>query len=225
MAVLARNLIEENWKKFFCMIKWISTTERLPKNGEWVFTCICDNGVPQSAGICRYDEAYHKWYNDEDEETIVDYWMPIPNFNAGKLIYLAAPVTAPREIVKTAALILRDAGFDVYVPIDHHVDHAWEYPNNEWGLMVFQSDIESIRRSDIVVVLSYGRESTAGTNWEAGYAFGIGKKVIVVEECASNGIMSLMVSNGRYATVEGLSGLESYDWSKMEKTRTKTEQK
>lgn len=209
------------------MIKWISVTEHLPKNGEWVFTCIADFGVPQSFGVGRYDEATHKWYDDTDdeEEMNVDYWMPVPNFNAGKLVYLAAPVTAPKDIVKTAALILREAGFDVYVPTDNYVDHAWEYPNDEWGLMVFQADIEAIKRSDFVVVLSYGRESTAGTNWEAGYAFGIGKKVIVVEECASNELMSVMVANGRYATVEGLAGLEAYDWYHMERTRTKTEQK
>ena len=208
------------------MIKWISVTEHLPKEDEWVLTCISDNGVPQCVSIARYDKMYNTWIDDNDSTMVaVDYWMPIPGFNAGKMVYLAAPITAPREIIRTAAIILEEAGFDVYVPTDHHVDHAWEYPNDEWGLMVFQSDIEAIKRSDYVVVLSYGRESTAGTNWEAGYAFGIGKKVIVVEECATNGIMSLMVSNGRYATVEGLAGLEAYDWDKMEKTRTKTEQK
>ena len=209
------------------MIKWISVTERLPKDGEWVFTCIADFGVPQSVGVGRYDKISNKWYDDTDdeEEMNVDYWMPVPNFNAGKLVYLAAPVTAPRDIIRSAALILKDAGFDVYVPTDNYVDHAWEYPNDEWGLMVFQADIEAIKRSDLVVVLSYGRHSTAGTNWEAGYAFGIGKKVIVVEECPTNDFMSVMVSNGRYATVEGLAGLEGYDWYQMERTRTKTEQK
>ena len=37
--------------------------------------------------------------------------------------------------------------------------------------------------------------------------------------------MSLMVANGRYATVQGLSGLLKYDWTTMPKTRTDTEQK
>ena len=35
-------------------------------------------------------------------------------------------------------------------------------------------------------------------------------------------IASLMVSNGRYATVKGLKGLEDYDWSEIPKTRTNT---
>ena len=51
----------------------------------------------------------------------------------------------------------------------------------------------------------------------------MGKKVIVVE--MNDEIASLMVSNGRYATVKGLKGLEDYDWSEMPKTRTDTEQK
>ena len=37
--------------------------------------------------------------------------------------------------------------------------------------------------------------------------------------------MSLMVANGRYATVKGLDGLLQYDWKTMPKSRTKTEQK
>ena len=128
-----------------------------------------------------------------------------------------------RENMKKAAEIVRNEGFDVYDPSEHVIDHAWEYPNREWGLMVFQADIQAIQESDYVVVLSYGRESTAGTNWEAGYAFGLGKKIILVE--MTDNVMSLLVANGRYATVKGLEGLEDYDWDEMPKSRTKTEQK
>lgn len=119
--------------------------------------------------------------------------------------------------------ILEEAGMEVYMPFEYHVDNAWDYPNTEWGLMVFQMDIEAIKRSEIVVIMSYGRNSTAGVNWEAGYSFALGKKVIVVEmaECP----MSVMVANGRYATVTGLEGLAAYDWGSMPKTRTGTEQK
>lgn len=89
--------------------------------------------------------------------------------------------------------------------------------------MVFANDVTAIQAADIVVVLSYGRESTAGTNWEAGYAFGIYKTIILVE--MTDEIMSLMVANGRYATVKGLEGLSNYDWADFPTTRTDTEQK
>lgn len=139
-------------------------------------------------------------------------------------IYLATPLSLDkREDMERAARILYTSGHDVYCPADLKIPNAWDYPNNEWGLMVFQSDINAINSADIVVMLSYGRMSTAGANWEAGYAFGIGKKVIIVE--MTDEIMSLMVANGRYATVKGLEELRNYDWNKMPKTRTDTEQK
>jgi len=139
-------------------------------------------------------------------------------------IYLATTLeNDSRKEMYDALEILRSKGHDVYAPIEHKIPNAWDYPNQEWGLMVFTSDINAIQECDVVVMLSHGRHSTAGANWEAGYAFGIGKKVIVVE--MTDEPMSLMVANGRYATVKGLSGLLKYDWSKMPETRTDTEQK
>ena len=139
-------------------------------------------------------------------------------------IYLATPFSEDKRNDMYRALnFLRSEGHDVYAPVEHIIEHAWDYPNNEWGLMVFQADINAIRDSDIVVMLSYGRMSTAGANWEAGYAYGIGKKIIVVE--MTDEVMSLMVANGRYATVRGIDGLMNYDFSSMPKTRTATEQK
>lgn len=144
-----------------------------------------------------------------------------------KKIYLAAPFGKPdsneRAWAESAREILSRRGFDVHCPWETIIPHAWDYPNDEWGAMVFACDVDAINRADIVVVLSYGRESTAGTNWEAGYAYGIGKKVIVVE--MTNKVMSLMVANGRWATLRGLSDLTSYDFDDMPKKRTKTEVK
>lgn len=142
-------------------------------------------------------------------------------------IYLAAPFGEPdsekRSNATTACNILRLNGFDVYAPWEYRIPNAWDYPNTEWGAMVFMNDIKAIDDSNIVVMLSYGRQSTAGTNWEAGYAFGTGKKVIVVE--MTDEIMSVMVANGRYATVKGLEELKKYNWKQMPKLRTDTEQK
>lgn len=139
-------------------------------------------------------------------------------------VYLATPLSQEkREDMHRALDILRSKGLDVYAPVENTIPNAWDYPNSEWGLMVFTEDLKAIRSSDIVVMLSYGRMSTAGANWEAGYAFGTGKKIVLVE--MTDEVMSLMVANGRYATVKGLDGLSEYDFSKMPKTRTDTEQK
>ena len=140
-------------------------------------------------------------------------------------IYLASSLQKDRrDEMKSAKEILISKGHEVYNPVEHKVHNDWDYPNPEWGLMVFQSDLIAIKEADAIVVLSHGREeSTAGVDWEAGFAFGIGKKVIVVE--MTDLPMSLMVANGRYATVKGLSGLLKYDWENMPPCRTDTEQK
>ena len=141
--------------------------------------------------------------------------------------YIAAPFgeqnSDKRMNAYVASKIMANKGYELFQPWTYQIPHAWDYPNTEWGQMVFMNDLKAIDGADIVVVLSYGRESTAGTNWEAGYAFGIGKTVIVVE--MTDEVMSLMVSNGMYARVKGLDGLKDYDFDKMPKSRTDTEQK
>ena len=75
-----------------------------------------------------------------------------------------------------------------------------------------------------IVAISYGRtKTTSGCSWEIGYAYGIGKKVVVVE--MDEGPQSLMVSNGSYATVKGIEGLMNYDFISMPKLMTEAEQK
>lgn len=143
-------------------------------------------------------------------------------------IYLATPIgpsgSSERMNAVRARDILVDKGLSVYCPWDMKIPHAWDYPNTEWGLMVFTNDISAINDCDAVVFLSYGRMSSAGANWEAGYAFGIGKKVIVVE-MSYPVAMSLMVSNGCFARLKGLEDLEAYDFSgELKATRTDTEQ-
>ena len=139
-------------------------------------------------------------------------------------IYLAAPLE-PKIRRNDMTIVLQELRlqkkFDVYAPIEHIIPNAWDYPNNEWGLMVFAQDVNAIKDCDIMVALSYGRNNTSsGTNWEIGFAFGIGKKVIIVEMDDDDYEMSLMVANGRYATVKGIEGLKNYDWENMPKSRT-----
>lgn len=111
---------------------------------------------------------------------------------------------------------LRGNGHEVYGPVEHTIENAWNYSNQDWGQIVFEEDIRAINTADCIVAISYGRtKTTAGTNWEIGYAYGTGKKVVVVE--MNEEPQSLMVSNGSHATVKGMEGLMNYDFTSIPK--------
>ena len=139
-------------------------------------------------------------------------------------IYLAASLSHDkRQSMYDALEILRNRGFKVYAPIEHFIENAWDWPNDEWGLQVFRNDVEAIKNCDLVVSLTWGRlQTSAGTTWEQGFAYGIGKKVILVE--MTDNVQSLMVANGRYATIKGLDELKLYDFDNLPESRTNTEQ-
>lgn len=103
------------------------------------------------------------------------------------------------------------------------IPYAWDYPNKDWGLMVFTVDLQHLEECDIVVVLSYGRYSTTGTAWEQGYAYARNKKILVVE--MNDSIQSIMIANGCNASVVGLTGLSNYDLDNFPYIKTETEQK
>lgn len=131
-------------------------------------------------------------------------------------IYIAGSV-APEFRISVNELTnrLRENGYDVYAPLEHTVENAWDWPNDEWGLQIFRMDVEAINHCDIMVVLSWGRRmTTAGTSWEQGYAYGIGKKILFVE--MNNEEQSLMCANGRYATVKGIDNAVSYPFYDMQ---------
>lgn len=133
-----------------------------------------------------------------------------------KRFYIASPFFKQenRKNAMNVAEMLRKKGHEVFLPLEHKILNAWDYPNHEWGRLVFENDLYGIHNADIMIVLSYGRESTAGTNWEAGYAWGIGKPVIVVEMPGVT-LMSLMLANGRTATLKSIEELENYDFETM----------
>lgn len=131
-------------------------------------------------------------------------------------IYIAGSVAPEfRMSVNELTNRLRENGYDVYAPLEHTVENAWDWPNDEWGLQIFRMDVEAINQCDIMVVLSWGRRmTTAGTSWEQGYAYGIGKKILFVE--MNNEEQSLMCANGRYATVKGIDNAVSYPFYDMQ---------
>lgn len=97
-------------------------------------------------------------------------------------IYLAGPCSAEnRTLLVNIAKGLRSYDYEVYAPFELQIPNAWDLTQEEWAEKVFDADIEAIDNADVIVVISLGRESTAGTNWEQGYAYAKGKRVLVYQ--------------------------------------------
>ena len=111
-------------------------------------------------------------------------------------IYLASPLFTEyeRELVRKVAKALRADGNEVYVPMEHSIKNAWEMSNADWGKAVFEEDVKAIQECDQVVCIYYGLYSDSGTAWECGFAYGIGKPVVLYD--AAGDEVSLMVVNG-----------------------------
>ena len=113
--------------------------------------------------------------------------------------YLAGPVVADQEIKRQldnieetidrmTLPVLCPGTVDmeedkpyVYRPGKNRVPNEWGIDLNTWAQCVFTMDVIALDDADWVVIADYGRNSTAGTAWEAGYAFAKGKKILVVQ--------------------------------------------
>lgn len=99
-------------------------------------------------------------------------------------IYLAGPCDSEnRSIMVQIAKEIRnyDSNIELYCPFELKIENAWDYSQEEWARMVFNKDIEAINNCDVMIMISLGRISSAGTNFENGYAFALGKKIVVLQ--------------------------------------------
>jgi len=130
-------------------------------------------------------------------------------------IYLAGPIKKHRKVLEEMAMIMREDNHEVYLPSEHKIANAWDLPNEVWGKKVFDEDIEAINNCDMVVVASYDNsEHHGGTRWESGYAYGIGKKVVVVHFEQED--VSLMIANGCFSNINGLEEFRETDLNTIE---------
>lgn len=109
--------------------------------------------------------------------------------------YLASPFfnSVERKRVQTIAKHYRDMGHEVYVPMEHEIDNAWDLSNHIWGNKVFVDDVNAIRECDkVIAILNYGMTDDSGTCWEIGFAYGLNKPIILYTD---NSLQSLMVMN------------------------------
>ena len=115
-----------------------------------------------------------------------------------KKAYLASPFFTEKELVfyhKVIDFLRNEEGFDLYVPMEHTIEGAWDMTNAAWAKAVFDEDVKAIDEAEIVFVINFGMYSDSGTAWEAGYAYAKGKIVInLVKDTSST--YSLMMLNG-----------------------------
>jgi nucleoside 2-deoxyribosyltransferase len=97
-------------------------------------------------------------------------------------IYLAGPCdNENRTLMVRIGKYLRRQGFEVYCPFELQIENAWDLTQEDWAQKVFYADKTAIENCDFFLMISKGRISSAGTNWEQGYAKGIGKTVFVFQ--------------------------------------------
>ena len=97
--------------------------------------------------------------------------------------YLASPFfdDCERAIYHKVIDYLRNLmGYDLYVPMEHTVEGAWEMSNAIWAERVFEEDVRAIDEAEIVFVINFGMYSDSGPAWECGYAYAKGKKVVTI---------------------------------------------
>jgi nucleoside 2-deoxyribosyltransferase len=97
-------------------------------------------------------------------------------------IYLGGPCDSEhRTLMVRAAEALRSMGHNVYCPFELKIENAWDYSQEDWAQMVFKADISAMNHCDYAIVISLGRISSAGTNWECGYFYACGIPVYVLQ--------------------------------------------
>lgn len=150
-------------------------------------------------------------------------------------IYLAAPIVGLSdetileiEKIKQKFRVLNGRCLiGYYDPKEHQVPNAWGMSMSEWARCIFALDVVAIDNADWVVVCDYGRKGTAGTAWEAGYAFGKDKKILIIEMSETDTDYSVMMRGccSNYCTKEEFIGAPIDEISKffVERGRLKQE--
>lgn len=69
----------------------------------------------------------------------------------------------------------------IYCPFELKIENAWDLSQEDWSREVFTHDCKAMEDCDFAILISYGRESSAGTNWEQGYLYALGKKIFVLQ--------------------------------------------
>jgi len=92
-------------------------------------------------------------------------------------VFLAAPLfnKSERDFNKRLASRLRLSGFNVWMAQEApFITHG----SPEEKKRIFESDLEALRKSDVVVAVLDGRDVDSGSAFEIGYAYAFSKPII-----------------------------------------------
>lgn len=96
---------------------------------------------------------------------------------------------------------------EIYTPFTLKIENAWDLTQEKWSEEVFNKDIKELNNCDLFIHISFGRISSAGSNWEQGYAYALGKKIFVLQ--VTDNDTSLMTYCGCYNFYNAQNDLES----------------
>ena len=123
-------------------------------------------------------EAIVKCVNWMASDSNYDFYLASPFFNEQQI--------EREEYVKKT---LRNSGYTVYSPRENGV--LTPDATDEIRTKIFTENCEAIQRSDKVLAITDGKD--IGTIWEAGYAYGIGKKVVYYAETLGDNPFNVML--------------------------------
>ena len=104
-----------------------------------------------------------------------------------------------------------------YLPHQLKIKDAWNMSLQDWAKSVFCEDMLALINADLVIFISFGKESNAGSVWECGYAYAKQKPVIVIK--MTDEPESLMITNTARAILT-YSEIDTYDWNKRDEYTT-----
>lgn len=129
-------------------------------------------------------------------------------------IYLASPFFDDNENmhVENAEKILRKLGHTIFSPRENQLSHL-EFGSREWRTDVFRNDINHIQWADMVFAINKGFYDDTGTAMEIGYAYALGKPVLVYNPTTEK--LNLMVTDSLHAYFSNWSEVLNYDFETL----------
>jgi nucleoside 2-deoxyribosyltransferase len=126
-------------------------------------------------------------------------------------IYLASPFFNATELrhVAEAEKVLRDLGHIVFSPRENQLKDL-EFGSVEWRTNVFRSDINHIQWADYVFAILGDNYDDTGTAMEVGYAFALGKPILVFNPTGN--VLNLMITDSLHAYFESWDEVKAYDF-------------